>query len=32
MAKFKPKTRNELRALVDDLKINLGDIDTSSRY
>ena len=29
MAKFKPKTRNELRALVDDVKINLGDIDTS---
>lgn len=29
MAKFQPKTIDELKELVDDLKINLGDIDTS---
>lgn len=28
MAKFQPKITDELKELVDDLKINLGDIDT----
>lgn len=26
---YKPKTKDELKKLVDNLKINLGDIDTS---
>ncbi|WP_236847978.1 hypothetical protein [Campylobacter devanensis] len=26
---YKPETRDELKELVDDLSINLGDIDTS---
>ena len=26
---YKPKTRDKLKELVDDLSINLGDIDTS---
>ena len=30
MKKYKPKTREELKSLVDDLSINLGDIDTSA--
>ena len=27
MAKYTPQTRNELKSLVDDFRINLGDID-----
>ena len=30
MAKYSPKTRSELRELVDDESVNLGDIDTSA--
>ena len=30
MKKYKPKTREELKSLVDDLSINLSDIDTSA--
>lgn len=29
MVKFQPKTKEELKELVDNLEINLGDIDTS---
>lgn len=29
MEKFRPTTKKELQALVDNLEVNLGDIDTS---
>ena len=32
MKKYKPKTKDELVELVDNLEISLGDIDTSLIY